>query len=208
MLDPTFRVSQGTGMTVRASVKIDRTEGAPPPSPTVVKRKVCFIGEEGVGKTSLVRRFVTGKFDEDYIRTLGAVASKKSIDLVESALGAVHVDLMILDIVGKRTFMQLFRDAYLKGAAGVLAVFDLTRRASLVELAPWIDAVRQELGGIPILALGNKADLTAQVRVSEEDIEAVLAPRDVRVLRTSARTGDNVGEAFLRLAREILLESR
>jgi len=195
-------------MTVRASVKIDRTEGAPPPSPTVVKRKVCFIGEEGVGKTSLVRRFVTGKFDEDYIRTLGAVASKKSIDLVESALGAVHVDLMILDIVGKRTFMQLFRDAYLKGAAGVLAVFDLTRRASLVELAPWIDAVRQELGGIPILALGNKADLTAQVRVSEEDIEAVLAPRDVRVLRTSARTGDNVGEAFLRLAREILLESR
>jgi small GTP-binding protein len=208
MLDPTFRVSQGTGMTVRASVKIDRTEGAPPPSPTVVKRKVCFIGEEGVGKTSLVRRFVTGKFDEDYIRTLGAVASKKSIDLVESALGAVHVDLMILDIVGKRTFMQLFRDAYLKGAAGILAVFDLTRRASLVELAPWIDAARQELGGIPILALGNKADLTAQIRVSEEDIEAVLAPRDVRVIRTSARTGDNVGEAFLRLAREILLESR
>lgn len=208
MLDPMFRVSQGTGMTVRASVKIDRTEGAPPPSPTVVKRKVCFIGEEGVGKTSLVRRFVTGKFDEDYIRTLGAVASKKSIDLVESALGAVHVDLMILDIVGKRTFMQLFRDAYLKGAAGILAVFDLTRRASLVELAPWIDAVRQELGGIPILALGNKADLTAQVRVSEEDIEAVLAPRDVRVIRTSARTGDNVGEAFLWLAREILLESR
>ena len=195
-------------MTVRASVKIDRTEGAPPPSPTVVKRKVCFIGEEGVGKTSLVRRFVTGKFDEDYIRTLGAVASKKSIDLVESALGAVHVDLMILDIVGKRTFMQLFRDAYLKGAAGILAVFDLTRPASLVELAPWIDAVRQELGGIPILALGNKADLTAQVRVSEEDIEAVLAPRDVRVIRTSARTGDNVGEAFLWLAREILLESR
>ena len=195
-------------MTVRASVKIDRTEGAPPPSPTVVKRKVCFIGEEGVGKTSLVRRFVTGKFDEDYIRTLGAVAAKKSIDLVESGIGPVHVDLVILDIVGKRTFMQLFRDAYLKGAAGVLAVFDLTRRASLVELAPWIDAVRQELGGIPILALGNKADLTAQVRVSEEDIEAVLAPRDVRVLRTSARTGDNVGEAFLRLAREILLESR
>ena len=208
MLNPTFRISQGTGMTVGTSVKVDRTEGVPPPPPTVVKRKVCFIGEEGVGKTSLVRRFVTGKFDEDYIRTLGAVASKKSIDLVESAVGPVHVDLVILDIVGKRTFMQLFRDAYLRGAAGILAVFDLTRRASLVELVPWIDVARQELGGIPILALGNKADLTTQVQVTEEDVETVLAHRGVRVIRTSARTGENVGEAFLRLARDILLESR
>src|SRR3989442_2803258 len=99
MLDPMFRVSQGTGMTVRASVKIDRTEGAPPPSPTVVKRKVCFIGEEGVGKTSLVRRFVTGKFDENYTRTLGTAASKKSIDLVESAPAAAQFNLMILAIV-------------------------------------------------------------------------------------------------------------
>ena len=177
------------------------------PGPTIVKRKVCFIGEEGVGKTSLVRRFVTGKFDEDYIRTLGAVASKKSIDLVESAIGPAHVDLVILDIVGKRTFMQLFRDAYLKGAAGILAVFDLTRRASLVDLAPWIDAVRQELGEIPVLALGNKADLTTQVQVTEEDLETVLVPRGVRVTRTSAKTGENVDETFLQLARDILLAS-
>src|SRR5438445_12836110 len=125
MLDPTFRVSQGTGMTVRASVKIDRTEGAPPPSPIVVKRKVCFIGEERVGKTSLLRRFVTGKFDEDYIRTLGAVASKKSIDFVESPLRQAHLHLVTRDIVGKRTHMQPFQYAYLRGAAGDLAALDL-----------------------------------------------------------------------------------
>src|SRR5438309_8232469 len=76
------------------------------------KFKICLVGEEGVGKTSLIHRFVSGAFDVSYIRTLGAVVSKKTV-----ALGTLHgrpvqVDMMILDIMGKRTFLQLFKEAY------------------------------------------------------------------------------------------------
>ncbi len=174
---------------------------------TIVKRKVCLVGEEGVGKTSLIRRFVTGEFDEMYVRTLGAVVSKKSVDL-EGAEGRARVDMLVYDITGKRTFLELFRDAYLKGVAGVLAVFDMTRRRTLIDLAPWIDGVREEAGGIPVLALGNKSDLHDWIEVQEEDIDSVLGPRNVGAVRTSAKTGANVEEAFLGLARDMLLASR
>ncbi len=90
----------------------------------VVKRKVCMVGEQGVGKTSLVRRFTTGTFDDMYVRTLGASVSKKAVEL-ETVYGrTVRVEFVILDIVGRRTFLQLFQDAYFSGAAGVVGVFE------------------------------------------------------------------------------------
>ena len=173
---------------------------------SVVKRKVCLVGEEGVGKTSLIRRFVRGEFDEMYFRTLGAVVSKKSLDL-EGTAGRVRVDIVVYDMTGKRTFLELFRDAYLKGVAGVLAVFDMTRRITLRVLAPWIDGVLQEAGGIPVLALGNKSDLHDRIEVQQEDIDSVLGPRNVGAVMTSAKTGAHVEDAFLQLAREMLFTS-
>ncbi len=182
----------------------DSAKPRAPLNPTIVKRKICLVGEEGVGKTSLIRRFVTGLFDDAYIRTLGAVATKKTIDLVDPTLGPVQVDLVILDITGKRTFLDLFQEAYFKGAAGVLAVFDLTRRRSLEDLAPWIDGVRREVSAVPMVGLANKSDLSDRIEVRERDVESVLGTRGVRTLNTSAKTGDNVEEAFVGLARSIL----
>src|SRR5207247_389808 len=70
----------------------------------------------------------------------------------------VQVDMMILDIMGKRTFLQLFKEAYFHGAKGVLAVFDVTRAQSLRDLTKWIDGVRDSVGPCPVYALGNKTD--------------------------------------------------
>src|SRR3989304_4864080 len=117
--------------------------------PKVIKLKICLVGEEAVGKTSLIRRFSTGQFDESYIRTLGAVVTKKTVKLKEPEGRDVNVDMVILDIMGKRTFMQLFKDAYFSGARGILAVFDLTRKESLVGLTSWIEGVRETVGGGP-----------------------------------------------------------
>src|SRR5438034_8436214 len=100
------------------------------PEAKTFKLKICLVGEEGVGKTSLIDRFVSGAFDESYIRTLGAVVSKKTVAIGSMQGRLVQGDMMILDIMGKRTFLQLFKEAYFHGAQRVLAVFDTTRPAS------------------------------------------------------------------------------
>ena len=173
--------------------------------PKVIKLKICLVGEEAVGKTSLIRRFSTGQFDESYIRTLGAVVTKKTVKLKEPEGRDVNVDMVILDIMGKRTFMQLFKDAYFSGARGILAVFDMTRRSSLKDLLTWVSSVRETVGPIPVVALANKIDLAERQEVREEDIEQVLAPLKIPVMRTSAKTGESVEEAFLGLAKAITL---
>src|SRR5436309_7295111 len=109
------------------------------PESKTFKFKICLVGEEGVGKTSLIHRFVSGAFDESYIRTLGAVVSKKTVALGTALGRPVQVDMMILDIMGKRTFLQLFKEAYLHGAKGVLAVFDMNRAQSLRALTTSMD---------------------------------------------------------------------
>jgi len=175
--------------------------------PKVIKVKVCLVGEEGVGKTSLIRRFVTGQFDELYIRTLGAVVSKKTIALDETKGASMQVDLVILDIIGKRTFMQLFKDAYFNGARGIIAVFDLTRKATLQNLVPWINGVYDSVGAIPVAFLANKVDREEDHDVTSAEIEQVLGTFRRPVLRTSAKSGTNVDAAFYSLATEIVRAS-
>jgi len=172
-----------------------------PPSSRVVRMKVCLVGEQGVGKTSLIHRFVRGAFDEEYVRTLGAVASTKTVDLRETSAIPIRIEMMILDIMGMRTLMQLFQDAYFFGAHGVLAVFDLTRRGSLQDLVQWVQGVMKTVGPVPIIALGNKVDLAGQIEADDQEIEAILGPFNIRTVKTSAKTGENVEEAFVELAK-------
>ncbi len=181
-----------------------RTRADPPPERRVMRRKVCLVGEQGVGKTSLIHRFVRGTFDESYLRTLGASVAKKTVDVAIGEGGFVQVEMVILDIMGKQTFLHVFEDAYLTGAAGIVAVFDLTRRRTLQELPRWIETARSAVGPIPTAVLANKTDLTGQAEVGEEDAASALGPLGLRFLRTSAKTGENVEEAFLGLAREIV----
>jgi len=189
-------------------VTLPTSEGVSPPAPALMKQKVCLIGGRGVGKTSLIRRFVTGVFNEKYVSTLGVCVVKKVVHLWGPEGFPVQVDMMIMDVMGQRPFLDTFREAYFSGTKGVLAVFDLTRRMSLRDLGPWLLAVKKNAGPIPVLALANKADRTDFIEIQEEDIEAVLGPLDIRVLRTSAKTGENVEQAFVGLARKVVEESR
>jgi small GTP-binding protein len=170
----------------------------------ILKSKICLVGDSAVGKSSLVRRYVLNAFDETYAATLGTHVSKKTvdIDLPVRDLRA-HMDLLIWDIMGQKGFRELLKDAYFYGARGILAVADVTRRTTLFGLDDWIEGIESISGEIPIFIVANKSDLDADSEVEEREIAEVAEAYGSGFLRTSAKTGDNVEEAFRRLGARV-----
>ena len=164
-----------------------------------MKVKICLVGEGAVGKTCLIRRFIHDQFDDRYISTLGAKVSKKEIQ-VDANGRPVDVDMTIWDIMGEKGFRELLKEAYFHGAQGVLAVCDVTRMDTLTDLDEWVAAVVKVTGKIPVEFLGNKADLKDEQAVAAADLEAAAKSHEAPFLFTSAKTGENVEQAFAQLA--------
>ncbi len=176
-------------------------EGSLRGPPAILKAKVCLVGDNAVGKTSLVRRFVLDQFDDRYITTLGAKVMKKEVRLEDPKLGRpVIVDLTAWDIMGQPSFRELLREAYFSGAQGIMAVVDLTRRETLDNLPAWIDAVVRTVGPVPVVVAGNKADLTDQAKYGPDEIESVTRISASNRFLTSAKTGALVNATFERVA--------
>jgi len=169
------------------------------PAPGVLKAKVCLVGEAGVGKTSLVRRFVCGMYDGRSVPTLAAKVSRKVVPL---RLDGQDLDLVlsIWDVMGEPSFLPLLGDAWFTHAQAVLAVGDATRPESFPALRPWIATARRWSGPVPVLLAANKVDAPeASVGPAEQFSEAEALPWT----RTSARTGKNVDVAFTSVAEAI-----
>ncbi len=165
-----------------------------------MKAKVCLVGEGGVGKTSLIRRYVLDLYADRYVETIGTKVSRKEVVLRLLGGPVVRANLLIWDIMGAKGFRALLQEAYFQDARGVLAVADLTRRSTLLDLDGWLESVIGVTGVVPVLILGNKADLRDDGEIGPRDLEDYAAGRGCPHLVTSARTGENVEEAFRRLA--------
>ncbi len=163
----------------------------------MIQKKVCMIGATGVGKTSLVRQFVQSIFSEKYHSTLGVKVDKKTV-----RVGEREVTMMLWDLQGEDDEFKI-RPSFLRGSSGYLLVIDLTRYESL-EVANLIQRmIETEYGKIPFYVLFNKNDLTDEIEISEEQMQKFIGDQG-KILRTSAKTGENVEEAFHRLARDII----
>jgi len=169
-----------------------------------MKAKICLVGEPAVGKTSLVRRFVLDLFDDSYIATMGAKVMKKDVGVLDDTYGNMLVNLVIWDIMGDKSFRQLYKEAFFQGAQGLLAVCDVTRKATLTELSTWIDDVSRVAGDVPIRILANKIDLKSDIELNEDDLRKFNEKFQSSHLFTSAKTGENVESAFENIARTII----
>ncbi len=167
-----------------------------------VKAKVCLVGDVAVGKTSLVKRFVQDQFDDRYIATVGTKVTKKTVDVVWKGTPAT-LDMMVWDIMGEKGFRALLRDAYFEGCQGVIAVCDLTRKDTFYDLNNWVQMIRKQVGNVPIVFLGNKADLAERLVVNPEELSRMGAIHNAPQFVASAKTGAGVGEAFDALAEAI-----
>jgi small GTP-binding protein len=153
-----------------------------------------MLGGFGVGKTSLVSRFVHSIFSEKYLTTLGVKIDKKSVEV-----GSEHVDLILWDIHGEDE-LQKINMSYVRGAAGYLLVIDGTRPATLEMALQVHESAQRLIGPVPVVITLNKADLASRWAIDE----GRLAPLGYPIVKTSAKTGEEVEATFLRLARDII----
>jgi small GTP-binding protein len=164
----------------------------------MLQKKVCLLGGYGVGKTSLVRRYVQSIFSDTYLTTVGVKIEKQMVNV-----GDADVALILWDIAGEDDITRI-RTSYLRGAAGYFLVVDVTRGETL-EVAKSIQArVTAEIGSVPFLFLLNKTDLKEEWEIPEQSLED-LKNAGCTVLRTSAKTGEGVEEAFQELAKRMVL---
>ena len=162
----------------------------------LMKVKVCFIGDAGVGKTSLIKRYVLDVFDDRYIATIGTKVTKKIVDVD----GQTKVMMLVWDIMGQKGFRELLREAYFFGAHGAIAVCDLTNKETLEELRYWIKALTDVAGDVPIVFAGNKVDLENDRVIKEQDLQELASKYKGKAYLTSAKTGQSVEEVFKTLA--------
>ncbi|MCI1277423.1 MAG: GTP-binding protein [Nitrospira sp.] len=167
----------------------------------MIEKKICMLGAFAVGKTSLVRRFVTSCFSEQYQTTIGVTVDKKSM-----TVDGQPITLVLWDLYGEDEFQKL-RRSYLRGTSAYLLVLDGMRRATL-DIASRIQQTALEtLGPVPFVVLINKLDRRSDWEITDQDL-AQLTQRGWTVLLSSAKTGQGVEEAFTALTRAMRLTAQ
>ncbi|MHA2126110.1 MAG: Rab family GTPase [Promethearchaeota archaeon] len=154
--------------------------------------KIIIIGEPAVGKTSLVKKFVTGHFTKDYRSSIGTNIYMKKTVLKNN----MNVNLQLWDIAGQERWINM-RRPYYSGAKGIILVGDMTRKNSFNQIEKfWVPDVKQYCSLAPIILLANKVDLP--VKLQKHEIHGIgKRINSLSVLFTSAKTGENVDVAFM-----------
>jgi len=167
-----------------------------------ISKKMCMIGDFGVGKTSLIRRFVDRQFSDEYLSTVGVKISSKIITLENIKQQAnVTAKLLIWDLEGHTKFKGI-APTYLQGASGVLIVADVSRTETIERISEHIQLFSSvNPKGLIIIAL-NKVDLIDEEKLAMlvEISHSIGQDKVIAVYTTSAKTGKDVDEIFHKLA--------
>ncbi len=166
----------------------------------MISRKVMLLGEIGVGKTSLIRRLVHGRFETEYKSTFGVELYRVPIARA-GVSGNEAIELIVWDTDGN--FGQsIFRHVYVKGASAALIIGDLSRRPTLDTMIDLAEGFQDAMPGRHFSFIANKADLLAPG--DQPDLPSKLGDARQHVLLASAKTGANVEDAFVQSATSIL----
>lgn len=160
------------------------------------------MGDFAVGKTSLVRRFVHNRFDDQYISTIGVKVSRKTV-MAPMNGEVVELTMMLWDLAGSQEFSSV-TSSYLRGAAGAILVFDLTRADTLQSVARYADDITKVCGPVKLVIAANKVDLPEQHVVSMAQVSACATALQASYFLTSAKVGDEVDGMFRQLGQLLL----
>jgi len=162
--------------------------------------KITIIGDGGVGKTSLIKKYTKGSFKKEYIKTLGAQFSKYDEKIEGNA-----VKLFFWDIAGQKEF-SFMRPTFYKGSKAAIIVFSHASNEidkSFDHISEWHDDIQKYCGNIPIVLFGNKIDLVDKEQ-NENKVKEIVDKRDfLGYYKTSAKTGNGVYEAFQAIIKDL-----
>ncbi len=159
-----------------------------------VTKKVALLGQFGVGKSSITRRYMLDLFEADYMPTLGVQIKKKVLRMPSGK----ELSMIIWDLEGFSSISKT-RVSYLLGSSAYIYVFDITRPFTFEHLKEEIDFIKSEYPKVELKIVGNKKDLG-----DHKTIEQILQKQNVEVDHfVSAKTGDGVKELFADLAKKL-----
>ena len=161
--------------------------------------KFLVLGDGGVGKTTLLHRYIKGKFLNTATMTIGVEFLSKQIQM-----NTINCQLILWDISGQDRFRFMI-DKYMRGASGALLLFDTTNMTSFVNIGKWVNLVRKYYQKLPIILIAAKCDLEEFSIVG--DIYAKKTKERygmVDFIKTSSKTGLNVESAFQTLANYVV----
>lgn len=159
-----------------------------------VSKKIVILGHFGVGKSSLLRRFVENTFSENYVVTIGVHIMKKEISVKNG-----DVTLIIWDVEGTDDFTK-YRSSYLMGASSFVYVFDASRAVTYSDLNYNLSYLKEKYPQVPVHIIGNKIDL-----VDKNEVLGNLKQQDIHhSYLSSAKTGENVEQLFENVAAQLV----
>ena len=161
--------------------------------------KVLTAGDGGVGKTTLLHRYIHDTFVANTQMTLGVEFFTKELEFEEAS-----VMLQLWDFGGQEQF-RFMLERYALGAKGALILFDLTRYVTLESIDEWVRICRKGDPNLPILFIGSKLDLTEDIVINDETALEIKERYDfIDFIKVSSKSGENVEETFKKLADIIL----
>ncbi len=168
--------------------------------------KIVFFGDGGVGKTTLINRFLTGVFRSDSQITIGVDFHVKKVDI-----NGNRVSLQIWDFAGEDRFRFLM-PSYVVGASGGIFMFDITRYTSLKNFDDWIEIFKKGYKGdnhqMPVLMVGSKLDLEYKRAVSRDEAFELAKKNNLfGYLECSAKSGENVEDIFQEISRLMMIKA-
>lgn len=167
--------------------------------------KILVGGNGGVGKTSLLRRYVDDVFDDSTIETIGVDFFIKEVTIEEID---AHCTLQLWDLGGQVRFRYMLEN-FVMGSRGALLLFDMTKMPVINEILEWVNIVRIHDFNLPILLVGTKLDLDSVIAVDRESAMHIKNTFNmIDYIQTSSKTGHNVSDVFTRIIQYIIMKSK